>query len=196
MTRFFAGCFSKGELPALADSLEMLTAESGYQDISYPRLLAAMLLSDWVFTQQPNSLQRVLSLILNEKSVRLLFGASNRQFDVEALNLPERCGRQEVVKYCFDQLKKQKHPDFERILCEILSDNSSSEYLGQRWLDLVASQNAEFWPRWFYLSNEMKVLGEINCAALETLLSNLENEEPIISQLLFAGRFGAIAESW
>src|SRR5207237_4956 len=45
VTRFFAGCFSKGELPALVDRLQQLAKESPFCWTNHPRVLAAMLLS-------------------------------------------------------------------------------------------------------------------------------------------------------
>lgn len=53
VTRFFAGCHNKGELPSLVDRLEELAREDGYSYTSHPQTLAATLLSDWVFAQHP-----------------------------------------------------------------------------------------------------------------------------------------------
>ena len=51
VTRFFAGCFSKGELAGLVDRLDDLPKDEMFRYTSHPRSLAAMLLSDWSFTQ-------------------------------------------------------------------------------------------------------------------------------------------------
>src|SRR5262249_51686052 len=70
VARFYAGCYSKGELPSLIDSLEELMQEEGYRYLSHPRNLAVMLLSDWVFTQHPKSVQQVLDLIFDGDGLR------------------------------------------------------------------------------------------------------------------------------
>ena len=43
VTRFYAGCYSKGELPSLVDRLEDLATAPGYKNTSHPQSLAATL---------------------------------------------------------------------------------------------------------------------------------------------------------
>jgi len=75
VTRFYSGCFSIGELPSLADRLEELAEEEGYRHTNHPRLLAATLLADWVFTQHPKSMKHVVSLILDGLGLRFLLAS-------------------------------------------------------------------------------------------------------------------------
>src|SRR5450755_1388123 len=70
VTRFYAGCYSKGELPSLVERLQELASAPGFKVISHPRMLAATLLGDWVFTQNPRSVQQVVELTLNKESLR------------------------------------------------------------------------------------------------------------------------------
>ena len=79
VTRFYAGCYSKGELADLIDRLAELMEEEGYCLISYPRLLAAMLLSDWVFTQHPKSIRRIIEMILDGIGLRYLLTSHSRR---------------------------------------------------------------------------------------------------------------------
>ena len=65
VTRFYAGCFNKGELPALVDRLEELLKNPVYKYTSYARVLAAMLLGDWVFSQHPRSMKKVIDIVLD-----------------------------------------------------------------------------------------------------------------------------------
>ena len=69
VTRFYAGCFSKGELPSLIERLQELSEEEGYRNTSHPRTLAAMLLSDWVFTQSPRSTKAAVDLSGSQKII-------------------------------------------------------------------------------------------------------------------------------
>jgi hypothetical protein len=52
VTRFYAGCYSKGELPSLVERLAELLIDNGFSTIGYPRTLSATLLSDWVLTER------------------------------------------------------------------------------------------------------------------------------------------------
>jgi len=81
VTRFYAGCYSKGELPSLVERLQDLASTPGYSVISHPRTLAATLLGDWVFTQNPKSVQHVVELILGKSSLRYVLAPyDNRRF--------------------------------------------------------------------------------------------------------------------
>src|SRR5208283_1437826 len=75
VTRFYAGCYSVGELPSLIDCLQQLIAEEGYSLISHPRILAATLLSDWVFAQHPKSVKEVIHLILDGIGLRFILNS-------------------------------------------------------------------------------------------------------------------------
>jgi len=50
VTRFFAGSFSKGELPAPCALHSFIVADRLFDQLSSPRALGVLLLRDWVFT--------------------------------------------------------------------------------------------------------------------------------------------------
>src|SRR5256885_4254578 len=64
VTRFYAGCYSKGELPSLVERLQELKNEDGFRTTNYPQVLAATLLADWVFAQNPKSVEILADLLL------------------------------------------------------------------------------------------------------------------------------------
>ena len=109
VTRFYAGCYSKGELPSLVERLQELTSAPGFNVISHPRMLAATLLGDWVFTQNPRSVQQVVELTLQKESLRYVLAPfENRRIRPGVQNplvLPPRCGRDELIKRCFEMLR-------------------------------------------------------------------------------------------
>lgn len=73
VTRFFAGCYSVGELSGLADQLEELLVEHPGGLTSFPRTLATSLLSDRVFHQAPKITKRVVSFAVDELTLRYAF---------------------------------------------------------------------------------------------------------------------------
>jgi hypothetical protein len=83
VARFYAGCFSKGELASLADRLHELVHDKGFSDTSHPRLLALTLLSDWVFTQHPKSMRQVLGLALDDVGFPLVLASMGRHREVD-----------------------------------------------------------------------------------------------------------------
>ncbi len=68
VTRFYAGCFSKGELPALFNCISDLLADSFFGLLSYPRVLAMHLLNDWVFSQDRRSAGALLDTLLQTRN--------------------------------------------------------------------------------------------------------------------------------
>jgi hypothetical protein len=112
VTRFFAGCFSKGELADLGERLLVLANEEGYRLTSYPRILMGMLLADWVFEQRPTTMERIITALLADLgSAHALNAERSYGATPSALILPERCGRHELVKRCLDVLGGHPQPD-------------------------------------------------------------------------------------
>ena len=78
VTRFFAGCFSKGELLDLSDRLaDLISTES-----SYTRSLGIALVQDWVFTQSTRATDSVLATVFDKTGLRwassmLTYGVGN-----------------------------------------------------------------------------------------------------------------------
>jgi len=73
VTRFSAGCFSKGELPCLINRLHDLAKAEGFRLTNQPRRLAAALLSDYVFSQDKRSTREAVALILEGVSFAIRF---------------------------------------------------------------------------------------------------------------------------
>src|SRR5205807_674223 len=132
----------KGELPSLVERLQELTAEEGLRGLAYPRLLAATLLSDWVFTQNPKSVQQVIDLIIKDSGLRLLLASSrrgpgnrSRSGTPSELTLPPKCGRDELFEHCFAILHGTIQRDYAAQVLELLRGNSDSvPELAAQWI--------------------------------------------------------------
>lgn len=72
VTRFFAGCFSKGELADLADRTCAFIAEAEGSSPVFARSLAISMLQDWVFEESVAGARRVLTSITSGAGIRLL----------------------------------------------------------------------------------------------------------------------------
>lgn len=73
VTRFFAGCFTKGELLDLAERVCSLCDLPEMEGKTYPRNLAIALLQDWVFSQSKPATEKVVDKLYNTFGVRSLF---------------------------------------------------------------------------------------------------------------------------
>jgi uncharacterized protein YheU (UPF0270 family) len=136
VTRFYAGCYSKGELSSLVDRLQELSKAPGYSRIAYPRVLAATLLSDWVFAQHPRSVKEVVELILDEIGIRYVISSGQNRPNQAgaALILPARNGREELMQHCFRVLSSAPPADYVADLTTLIRSNSTHEEARDMWL--------------------------------------------------------------
>lgn len=170
VTRFYAGCYDQGEVPALVDSLNDLAAEEGYSDTSYPLLLASTLLSDWVFAQYPKSMKRVVTVILRGLDQHRV--ALGRQGYRDVVRLPRGCGDVEIVRRCFDLLQKEPPQDFAWTLLDIISENSDVDGCLDQWQSRCDGLSATGLTRWMGYGVQMGVLAKIADVELGRLLDS------------------------
>jgi hypothetical protein len=194
VTRFYAGCYSKGELPSLVERLQDLASAPGFNVISHPRMLAASLLGDWVFTQNPRSVQQVVDLILSKESLRYVLAPfENRRFRSGAQNalvLPPRCGRDELIKRCFEMLHDSPPPDVALQLLELLKANSeSSSDVGSFWLEQMKSAAPKDQVNWLEHGLLLGALSKVELESLQALLLSPHLQaSPAVLALLFRAR--------
>jgi hypothetical protein len=198
VTRFYAGCYDVGELPSLIDRLEDLIGSEGYRLISHPRILAATLLSDWVFSQHPKSVKKVMNLILDGIGLRyVLPSASRRMGQSEPMLLPAECGRDELIKYCFSLLENQPPLDFALDIISLISANiiSSPKEIYDLWFDGVVAQHGNSRTKWLEYGLYLNILAQnsiLSLNNLETLCSDLPQDQYRLEVLYRARRFDYI----
>ena len=194
VTRFYAGCYSKGELPSLVERLQELASAPGFHVISHPRMLAATLLGDWVFTQNPRSVQQVVDLTLKKGSLRYVLAPfENRRIRSgvqNALVLPPRCGRDELIKRCFEMLHGSPPRDVALQLLELLKANSeSSSDVNSFWFDQAQSVAPDDQVNWLEHGLHLGALSTVDLGSLQSLLLRPHlNGNPAVLTLLFRAR--------
>lgn len=190
VTRFYAGCYSKGELADLIDRLEELISEEGYCQISHPRLLAAMLLSDWVFTQHPKSVRRVIEMILDGIGLRYLLTSNSRRLGSgNPLVLPQNCGRDELITRCVDILGNSPPKDYALDVIDLVKANASPDEVDTLWRGAVLAQKNGERTRWLEYGFYFGSLSKLSLTELGTILSDKVNDPLHIKILFKAGRF-------
>ena len=190
VTRFFAGCHSKGELPSLVDRLSELMKDDRFRLIAHPRTLALMLLSDWVFSQHPKSVGQVVEMILAPPGLRLVLGdAYSASPDVA---LPTTCGREQLVDYCFDTLATSPPRDFEAGVCRVVSANAD-ERAARNWSTRVEQADGYERDRWLLLGANMGLLVDADEDWLISMLG--ENPAgPVLNACLAVGQWRVVEQ--
>jgi NACHT domain-containing protein len=192
VTRFYAGCYSKGELPSLVDRLEDLARSPGYKHTSHPQALAATLLSDWVFAQHPKSMKQVVSLILDGIGLRQVTAVArwNRRDDI--LVLPKQSGNEELVERCFELLASGPPSDFARLLAELIRVNTTRDAATSRWLAEARSLTGADLTRWIRYGLSLGVLSNLDDLQVEALFEDTVHTAERLTYLLRAGQLSFV----
>lgn len=195
VTRFYAGCFSKGELPSLVDRLEELVRAPIYKYTSYPRVLAAMLLGDWVFAQHPRSMRKVVDIVLDGVGRRYFTISEVRQARPNpALELPERSGRSELLEKCLQILAEMPSYDFAMSIVRLINANSTTEMRTERCLQALKQSEGAAFRTWLLYSLHLQVLGRLDTAKLQDIFRDSEVSNRELSILLRAGQHAFLYE--
>lgn len=188
VTRFYAGCYSKGELPSLIDRLEDLINSDGYNLISHPRILAATLLSDWVFSQHPKSVQAVIKLILDGIGLRYILPSNSRRVGNNApMILPQDCGKSELIKHCFAILSDSLPKDYALDVIDLIKANASSQEIYDFWFGAIVSHKGKSRTQWFEYGYHLGILHNISDNDLNTIFNDNEDRDERLC-ILFKAR--------
>jgi len=189
--RFFAGCFSKGELPMLIHKLLELQNDDILKYTNYPRILTSQLLSDYVFTQYPLLLNSVVKIILDGINIVNVLNQDNINFNTEPIVLPTECGREEIVKECFIQLKSFPSNDYASELIEIIVNNNYRTLeIWQSSIDEFENSDLTEWLRYALL---LRLLHKIDVNVLLGILNRDQFElKKRLQILITASRFDVI----
>jgi hypothetical protein len=194
VTRFFCGCFSKGELSCLADRLEILADKEKISYSSRQRRLAAFLLRDWVFSQDQRSQKRAIGLVLEGVGLRNPINSRRRLASVAAdeMILPAGCGRDELVERCFGALKQRPSVDVARELAQILVSNAGADVIDGIWItEFSKTKDVD---RWLVYGLHLRALSRANDGLLLAKLSEGKPSDSELKTLLLAGKYGLIEE--
>lgn len=144
VTRFYCGCFSRGELSALADGVEALASDEQYRYLAHPRTVALMLLGDWVFSQQPLLVARVVSNVFEQPGRKILLACGGAEGGA-SMALPERCGRDELARIAYSELEVSTVAGDRASLLRLIRQNTDIKSRTDRWLFQETSQEIEQW---------------------------------------------------
>jgi hypothetical protein len=192
VTRFFCGCFTKGELLDLADRVKELMADPMLGRTRQPFVLAAMLLSDWVFSQTPKAVTEITNALSTREALRRLLPASAHSRSDQVVQVPEACGGTQIVARAFEFLD-DPHTRFDLSvqLAALICANTGEKDRDRRWLDATPGE-AKLVEKWLRLGYHLGALGRV---ARSSILAALGEQitSPIPMRLLAdAGRFDCL----
>jgi hypothetical protein len=195
VVRFYAGCFDKGELPMLVDELKELQKDKLLKYTNYPRLLTSQLLSDWVFTQYPKYFKDVIKIIVDEINIGNIINQSNRFMSSdEPILLPNECGRIEIIKECFEQLKNYPHNDYVAELIGLIVNNPHEEVL-KMWENELENITTEKTLQWLEYAYKMQIIHKVSDDVLSNIVlrdTNKSSQERKLQIIIDGNRFDLV----
>lgn len=158
VTRFYAGCYSAGELASLADGLESIDRDHDFALIAHSSTLGVVLLDDYVFSQQPRLAIRLAQFITHESRFKLWLARSHWSPGGPTGTIPAGPARNILDERCRNVIIQANRYDMVASTAELLSDSVPPE----RRLELWNSVSANYaWADWLQLGIGLKVFGHL-----------------------------------
>jgi hypothetical protein len=188
VTRFFAGCFSKGELPSLAVQLRDLAADPAFGQTDQTQLLSVMLLSDWVFAQHPKSVKAVIDLVLSGFAIRGVNSATNI-----VVTLPVGSGQSELAERCWQLIDTPLQSDRVNLVLGTLTANSPADQLDGEWRRRTENCSGAAHAKWLGYGALTGALDRASSETVASLVGSEPDSDVSLLHLLAAGH-GALVD--
>jgi hypothetical protein len=127
--RFYSGCYSSGELLSLISGLEELNESAEYSVKMHALQLSVLLLGDYVFAQEPKTVQKVIEFLTMGSNLRYLL-AHRASWEAGRLTFPDKCGKTEIAEKSAEVIAGSYDFDYIPRLGALYCLNSSFE---ERW---------------------------------------------------------------
>ena len=198
VARFYAGCYSEGEVPSLIDDLRALRHDDVFRYTSHPQLLAATLLGDWVFSQRPRSSQDAVDLLLEPRGLRLLVaGSASGLHQPHEVIIRDSVGRERLISACKELIApNQPFEQVMRVVRCVLRPNAEPKDLLNWWIEELHSAGEDQVNYWCVIGEHLQCWSVVD---VETVTDLLDREDipssRVIAGLLHANRMDVLEES-
>jgi hypothetical protein len=189
VTRFYAGCYSKGELSSIVHSLKNMAVSDTFKYSSIPRELCLYLLSDWVFSQVPKLVPELISIACDPVGEAWLlssqFGSRGRLMPDE---LPEKLGGKSLSRKFLDVIEDPSQNAKMVMASSILRKNATIGDLLGSWQDnRPEDSDSKGRRRHLKVGLYLRVLRDLPTSDLDSLLAGLELDTDLTNSLISAG---------
>lgn len=133
VTRFYCGCYSSGELPSLVDGIVDIGQSEQYMGTSDVGRLALTLLADYVFSQQPHSVKRLTTFLVEKNRFMLLLANTYVEGADREIVLPEESGRETLLSSAVSTYRTANHFDTAFASGAVVKANLGSESSTEIW---------------------------------------------------------------
>ena len=175
VTRFYAGCYSKGELLDLADRLCELIAALDDASRTYPRRLGVALLQDWVFNQSPKATEKAVDGIFDSFGLRWstmesgFSGLTGSLGDVN-LRLTRDTGAQTLLSKAWEYAVHLPHTEPLANLCKFIRALNLRADVKKLWIEELVNREGGRRDQWIETGSWLAAYSDWTAAELLQLL--------------------------
>ena len=195
VARFYAGCYSEGELASLVDDLRALSNDEAFRSTSHPQLLTATLLGDWVFSQRPRAIEGAVDLLLEPRGLRMLVaGAGSEIRHTEEVIVRDLVGRGRLVSACQELVRPNRPTEqVTEVVRSVLRPNAEPKELLEWWLEELRSADKAQASQWCLIGELVECWSIVDLGTVRDLLDR-ENipAASVIAGLLHANRMDVL----
>jgi hypothetical protein len=139
VTRFYAGCYSSGELASLVEEIFSLATRDEFKFAPHIPYLTTLLLSDYIFDHRARLAERLINYITEEPILSILLANGLNDRGDRELTLPPNLGQNKLFKACFEKLMTNLAPVDRYHIAKIVAQNGSSTEICSLTLRCLAS---------------------------------------------------------
>ena len=195
VARFYAGCYSEGELASLVEELRALCNDEVFRFTSHPQLLTATLLGDWVFSQRPRAIEGAVDLLLEPHGLRMLLaGGGSESRHVEDVIVRDPVGRRRLVSACKELVKSDRPTEqVLEVVWSVLRPNAEPEELYDWWIEELRSADNADASQWCVIGGPLQCWSIVDIETVRDLLGRKEvPAASVIAGLLYANRMDVL----
>jgi hypothetical protein len=190
VTRFFAGCFSKGELLDLSDRVASLVSA----DWSYSRTLGIALLQDWVFTQSTRATEVVLRSVFNELGLRWasILASEGRAGDARVV-LSRARDAQQLIDLAINTVAYEPRTQGNISICQLVRAQAQPDHARNTWLAILNKRSEAQKVEWIEVGGWLGVVERMSAVEISRLLDSVAEDERLHAGAVIIGSGGDVS---
>ena len=161
VTRFYAGCYSDGQLESLVESIRHLADCKSYDNAGYTQSTAMALLSDSILSLYPNIMRSMIDIVLKGVRERKVVFHQIYYRANPHIVLPKNCGNEELVHECFRLLLADQPADVAQVLLGIIDSNVEQEEATGIWKRYAKGLTGPALTRWIVHGYHIDILNRL-----------------------------------
>lgn len=184
VTRFYAGCYSVGELAGLADQIQSVLDDERLGRTSFARVVATLLLADRVFQQSPKATASVVEKTADSLTMRYAFSRLFTRSEGPVIGMPGDCGRSDFLQVVVDRAVRHELAPIRQESAILAHESFPAETVFEAWLSMMppGDSNDTQVEQWLTSGNALGVTSLLAGRVAEELAARNAKFERLLAE--------------